>query len=256
MTAIPNTSVGTDPVNMITAAGSLYLFVGFVCMFVPCVIFFLAVMRKPYGSKKFVIITFLINAIATLAYGTMASGYGWVAVAGRQFFFARYIDWFFTTPLQLLDLCGLGLADSDTTNLMIGLDLLMIVSGTIGAFLAGDGLIKHYGMFVLGLACFIPIVYHLVSEIPSSEVLKSRPAARSIFLTVGWITAVSWTCYPVVWLLAEGLRVISPDTEVLCYVVLDTIAKSVFGLCIVAAHKGQAEALGATSEETLPLTDK
>merc|ERR1712178_318883 len=159
-------SAAEPTVDMITPAGHFYLQVGFLCMFVPALIFFLEVMRKPYGTKKFAIITFMINAIASLAYATMAGGYGWVAVAGRQFFFARYIDWFFTTPLQLLDLCGLGLADSDTTNLMIGLDLLMIVSGTIGAFLSGDGLIKHYGMFVLGLACFIPILYNLVSEIP------------------------------------------------------------------------------------------
>jgi len=240
---------------MITPAGKFYLEIGFLCMIVPCFLFFLAVLMKPYGQKKFVVITFLINAIATLAYATMAAGYGWVDVTGRQFFYARYIDWFFTTPLMLVDICGLGLADSDTTNLMIGLDVLMIVSGTIGALLAGDGLMRHYGMFAIGLACYVPIVYNLIEEMPSSELLQSRPAARKIFMLVAWITAVTWTCYPIVWILAEGLRVISPDVEVLCYVVLDTIAKSVFGICIVAAHKGQREALGQAEEE-LPLTSK
>lgn len=41
--------------------------------------------------------------IASLAYLTMATDNGWYTRChdGRQFFFARYIDWVVTTPLML-----------------------------------------------------------------------------------------------------------------------------------------------------------
>merc|ERR1719230_2522800 len=36
---------------------------------------------------------------------------------GREFFYARYVDWAFTTPLQLLDICGF--AGAFTTPLQL-----------------------------------------------------------------------------------------------------------------------------------------
>merc|ERR1712178_431377 len=92
-------------------------------------------MGQPDGSRKYHIITFGITAIASLAYLTMATGHG-VYIRpfdGREFFYARYIDWAFTTPLQLTDICGFGAADSDTMAWLLGIDFLMIIAGLIGA---------------------------------------------------------------------------------------------------------------------------
>merc|ERR1712054_597284 len=123
----------------ITDEGKLALWVGFFGMFLPFLYFAFAMMGKPDGKRKFHIYTMMVNGIASVAYLTMATGHGWELVDGRQFFYARYIDWAFTTPLLLLDLCALGMASTDTTNYMIGMDILMIVSGVIGASLTGAG---------------------------------------------------------------------------------------------------------------------
>merc|ERR1712185_627474 len=119
-------------------------------------------MGKPDGKRKFHIYTMMVNGIASIAYLYMATGNGYSEVDGRQFFYARYIDWFFTTPLLLLDLCALGMASEDTTNFLIGMDLLMIVSGVIGASLTGstaDGDYRPWSFFVLGMLFFLPIIY-------------------------------------------------------------------------------------------------
>lgn len=51
-----------------------------------------------------------------MAYFAMLSGQGWTAIAGcRQFFYARYVDWAFTTPLIILQL-GL-IAGAETTSI-------------------------------------------------------------------------------------------------------------------------------------------
>lgn len=48
---------------------------------------------------------------------------------------ARYIDWIFTTPLMLYELCHLGGADFSTTLFIIGCDLLTLSFGLVSAFL-------------------------------------------------------------------------------------------------------------------------
>merc|ERR1711907_664139 len=153
----------------ITDEGKLAFWVGFWGMFIPFLYFAFAMMGKPDGRRKFHIYTMMVNGIASIAYLYMATGNGYAEVDGRQFFYARYIDWFFTTPLLLLDLCALGMAGADTTNMMIGLDMLMIVSGVIGAFLTGnttDGDWHPWIFFALGVFFFLPIVYQLAMGIP------------------------------------------------------------------------------------------
>ena len=95
--------------HLITASGKDALWLGFVGMFVPTIFFAIATMKEPAGKKYFHVITTMITGIAALAYLTMAGGYGnIIRDDGRQFFYARYIDWAVTTPLLLLDLAGLA----------------------------------------------------------------------------------------------------------------------------------------------------
>jgi len=246
--------------GQIDAFGHEMLCVAFLLMFIPAVLFFISLCRQPKGKRKFHVYTFMINAIATIAYGTMACGYGWTMLDGRQFFYMRYIDWFFTTPLQLADICGLGMVDADTTNLLVGLDMLMIVAGVIGAFLAVDPAIyKKFAFFGFGCLCYLPIVYHLIYEIPrkgspSGAALAKNLAAKSVYIKVAWLTFITWTCYPIVWYFAEGTRMVSPDTEVIAYMVMDFFAKSVFGFIILCSREGMEEAIeGSPFSETLPL---
>ena len=81
-----------------------------------------------------------INGIASLAYLTMASGYGASAVNGQQFFYARYVDWTLTTPLMLVDLAYLANAKCplETALHLVAIDVLMIVGGLFGALQGGQ----------------------------------------------------------------------------------------------------------------------
>merc|ERR1712100_50682 len=67
--------------------------------------------------------------IASLAYLTMATGHGYYTRCdGRQFYFARYIDWVLTTPLMLHSLVHFAGASDDTFIYMFFMDVLMIVA--------------------------------------------------------------------------------------------------------------------------------
>jgi len=238
--------------NMITDEGKIALWVGFAGMFLPFLFFFSEMAKKEDGKKKFHIYTMMVNGIAAIAYLIMATGYGWEEVDGRQFFYVRYIDWFFTTPLLLLDLCALGMASEDTTNFLIGMDLLMIVSGVIGASLTGagyDDIYKPWTFFWLGVLFFLPIIYQLGCGIPANITGEN---AKKTFSMVSWLTIITWILYPVVWILAEGTHTVSPNIEVILYTVMDLLSKSVFGVILICSHAAMEEAL-APVEEVAPL---
>jgi bacteriorhodopsin len=138
---------------------------------------------------------------------------------------------------MLLDLCGLAGAGQDTTLLLVILDVLMIVAGVIGAFIDSS---TKYLFFAFGMLAFLPILYFLAVSLKAKAKAAGSNAAE-VFNTASLLTIVTWSAYPVVWMLAEGTGALSPDTECIVYTILDITAKSVFGFLIVRARDGIGE---------------
>merc|ERR1712070_864203 len=149
----------------------------------------------PPAKRFYHLVTVGVTLIASLAYLTMATGHGYYMrpFDCRQFFYARYVDWAFTTPLQLIDLLGFAGATSDTTFFLLGVDLKESAKG-----LGKD--------------------------------------AEGVYNKISMLTAITWACYPVVWLFAEGSNKLSADTEAYAYTFLDILSKSVFGFIIISGR--------------------
>merc|ERR1719198_691212 len=135
----------SDAPEPLSDMGKKLLWVAFLGLAVPTAYFWQQTMAQEDGKRKYHIITFGITAIASLAYLTMATGHG---------VYIRYIDWAFTTPLQLLDICGFAGASDDQTIWLLGVDFLMIIAGLIGAFLEGQ---EKYYFWLFGMCMFMPI---------------------------------------------------------------------------------------------------
>lgn len=112
------------------------LWVGTAGMFIGMLYF----ITKGWGEKnermqEFFIVTTFIAAIAFVNYLAMALGYGVteVMVDGetKVIYWARYTDWFFTTPLLLLDLGLLAGATRNELATLVGLDAAMIGRPTV-----------------------------------------------------------------------------------------------------------------------------
>jgi bacteriorhodopsin len=133
---------------------------------------------KSRSQRLFHYITAAITLIAAIAYFCMGSNLGWTAiqvefdrsdpkVAGnmRQIFYVRYIDWFLTTPLLLLDLlltCGMP---TPTIFYIILMDEIMVVTGLVGALVKSS---YKWGFFTFGSAAFLFVAYsgRLVALVP------------------------------------------------------------------------------------------
>merc|ERR1712086_906765 len=208
------------------------------------------------GDKKYDVYTTMICTIAALAYLAMATGYGVYTrpFDGREFLFARYIDWTLTTPLMLIDILALGGAGSDTTNLLIGADILMIVAGLIGALIEGT---EKYYFWGFGMLMFAPIIYYL-NELKTSPACTSSTKIGGLYGKICNLTIVTWCIYPIVWICAEGNGNITADQEAMAYTILDVCAKSGFGFLIIQArvHEPDSSATVVTTTAVATASTK
>jgi bacteriorhodopsin len=209
----------------------------------------------------------IVTTIASLAYLVMATGHGFVIKCnGRAFYYARYVDWFFTTPLLLLDVLvvsGTGFS-SMALSFMFTFDVLMIAAGLIGELIEDS---FRWAFFGFGMLFFIPIIWYLCRADGSDGQMcgategalpVQRVAQQVIFMT--WFL---WMFYPIVWVLCntggtaitgasyghasygesaeyrmlqgtdfKPAGIISATTEAWIYTVLDILAKSGVGMAI------------------------
>jgi len=229
------------PHNDIGYFGYTSLLVGLICMAVSTLYFYARAMAAKPGTRKFEVITMMITGIATVLYMTMFSGAGkgYVKELGHdinptdavdQFFWGRYVDWILTTPLMLWDVLAIAGASTDDILLAVGVDILMIGFGAVGAQTPS---MQKWVFFACGMACFV-IVCQMLMKYASSK--KNGAAAQQLYCKVAYMTIVLWTLYPVVWVLAEGARLVSPSLEAFLYMLMDVSAKCVFGFLIVGAR--------------------
>lgn len=223
---------------------AIWLWIGFIGMLVGTIYFAFSTTNAPPGSRYFFIITAAITGVATIAYLVMATG-GGVTITGdgREFYWARYIDWLITTPLLLLDLSLLAFANPRRNIGFIGgiiaLDVVMILTGLWAgatASVAGRTI-----LFLISTAAFIALLYLLVTRL-FSEASGRSPAVGQVFRTLAVLTVVLWTLYPVVWLLGtEGFGALSTSVEVLFFMILDLLAKVGFGFLLLTNRQALSD---------------
>jgi len=216
------------------------LIIGFICMALSTLYFYMMATAAK-GSKFFETLTMLITGIASLAYLTMFSGAGrmWVEeVPGTisPVYWGRYVDWILTTPLMLWDCLALAGAEGDEILLAVGVDILMIAFGGIGAQTPSA---QKWIFFLCGMVCFGHVCMVLLKYM---GVNKYGEDARELYNKVATMTIILWTLYPIVWVLAEGARLVSPSLEACLYMIMDVSAKCVFGFVIVRG-RGALEAI-------------
>jgi bacteriorhodopsin len=238
---------GVEKIEGVGMFGMTCVLIGLVCMAVSTIHFYRCAMRAK-GSNFFEVLSMMITGIATLAYLTMysGSGYSWIyelQEAGKDkpgeidpFYWARYIDWILTTPLMLWDVLALAGATSDDILCAVFIDMLMIGFGCVGAQTPFS---MRWLFFIVSMLCFVHVVQVLLKYNKST---KNGEAAQKLYQKLSALTIVLWSFYPLVWVVAEGTRMISPSLEACCYMIMDVISKCLFGFMIVSARSTLEEA--------------
>jgi len=230
--ALYNPKIYTNPDGLLhkSTFGIGCLWISFLCMFLSSCYFIQKAMSQKATDRLFEFITFLVTGIASLAYLVMAAGFGrHYNGTNEPVYYARYTDWVFTTPLMIWDLMALVDAPASNIFMVVGLDVLMIAAGFLGAMCERHEI--RWAFFVLGCLFFVIIVNELSQLMNKGAVSKQ---AQEVYQSAARLTIVMWTLYPVSWVLSEGTDVLGPNAVCLMYCILDVISKCVFGFIIVA----------------------
>jgi bacteriorhodopsin len=167
----------------------------------------------------------------------MARGQGVIEFGGQTIYYARYIDWLFTTPLLLLTLLTIALPplkEGKGVRERIGLigavlfaNIAMIVTGAIANFSTETQDIAVW--YVASCLWFLIIIWLLFGEVKRYAETHNKKLSGT-YMSLLWFLSAVWIWYPVVWLLGEsGYSVINTGTEAMVYAILDVTAKAVFG---------------------------
>ncbi|MBD1912555.1 MULTISPECIES: microbial rhodopsin family protein [unclassified Leptolyngbya] len=205
-----------------------WLWTGVISMALGSVLFgFGAAQAQSERWKILFILNFFICVIAAGLYLAMAMGQGQSEVYGRPTFWVRYVTWFMSTPLLLLDLAFLGRSTVAVTGSLLGANTYMILTG-FAATMSPKPI--NYVWYVVSCAAFLATLYLLVKPY-RIEAERKHPRSRKVFRKLLSVHVILWTLYPVVWILSStGLSILSQGYETMGYTLLDIASKVGFGL--------------------------
>ena len=176
----------------------------------------------------------LVTLIAGIHYYYMRAY--WIS-SGDSPIVYRYIDWFLTVPLQMIEfyliLVAAGIAVSSNVfwRLLIGTFIMLLggYAGEVGWLSPGLG-------FVIGMAGWIIIIFEIFRG-ESSLKAKTNENIRSAFNSLRIIVLVGWAIYPIGYILGFITPIIGGieadiNTLNLIYNLADFINKILFGLII------------------------
>lgn len=228
-----------------------WLWVGFIGMAIGSVVILAQMGRKTAAEESHGVIHSIIPMIAAGLYLVMALNQGSVTIDnGREFLYARYIDWSITTPLLLTGLALTALDDlRKRLGLFIGLigaDIYMILAGLMAGYSPTSSADKWI-WFLVSCGAFLAVYWVIwgplraEAERAGNGITYKRNAAILSFL---------WLLYPVVFIFGtDGLLIITPALSALCFTVLDLVSKVGYGILCTAetnakfAREGSAQRL-------------
>ena len=158
----------------------------------------------------------------------------------------RYIDWFLTVPLLLVELVAvLGLAKAIQSSLLkrlVPAAALMIALGYPGDAklnilgITGTGFASEAAVWgLLSTIPFLYIMYVLWFELKKSLSSQSDKV-RGLFQTLRVLLIATWGVYPITFILAMNTNGIPSASDVVNrevgYTIADILAKCLFGLII------------------------
>ena len=196
-------------------------------------ILFAAWSRDPRDVPQYeYYVAILIPIWSGLAYTAMSFGQGIIEVGGQTIYLARYLDWLVTTPLLLFLLASTGMffrpLDKTTISLLIGLDIIMILSGLFADLTVREPI--QWFWYGVGCVCLLAIIALVWGRV-RREAYAHNTEIGDAYTRVAAFLSVLWIAYPAIWALGpSGLDVLGRSTEIALFVIVPIISKVGFSI--------------------------
>ena len=157
--------------------------------------------RNPHGvpAHEYGVAIF-IPIWSGLAYFATMTGQGVTEIAGREVYFARYLDWVVTTPLLLMALFWTATFRVKTrryalAGMLVGAQIVMILSGLIADLTPSPALRNVW--FAIGCAALVAVFWIFWGPLRAIAAMQGADLARVYTITAAYLT-VQWCLYPLI----------------------------------------------------------
>ncbi|KAE8147775.1 hypothetical protein BDV25DRAFT_168874 [Aspergillus avenaceus] len=248
---VPTVFPGNDPVfQELTKTSQRTLWVVVVLMALSSVVFYILGARVPL-SKRILHTTMSISTtISFILYLALATGQGITYKHDtltthnahvpnthddiyRQVLWLRYLNWFLTDPLILLNLALLsGLPGAHLVSGIVA-DWIMLGAGLLGTFAGHTP--KRWVWFTIAAIAYLTNVYHV--GVHGSRAAVNRDAqTKRFFGTVAGVGLLVKVLFPVA-LAAGALALkINIDAETIVFAIHDIFLQGILGYWLILAH--------------------
>ncbi len=155
----------------------------------------------------------------------------------------RYVDWFITVPLQIIEfyviLAAVTVVSGSLFWRLLGASLVMLVGGYLGE----AGYMSVAPAFIIGLAGWGYIIWEIFAgEASKANANSGNAASQKAFVTIRAIVTFGWAIYPIGYYVAY-LGGGSNDSNALnvIYNLADLVNKAAFGVAIWVAATSDSE---------------
>ncbi len=200
--------------------------------------------QRTTGEQAHTIYHGIVPIIAASSYFAMAVGQGLMTLhnsvpgnPARLFYFARYIDWTFTTPLLLLSLAHTAMhSGMRKSGMVAGLlisDVIMILTSFF--FGASEVIWIKWTWFAVSCVAFLGVYYVIWGPMMRENQLESAQA-QSDYRRNAVILSVLWLIYPLILAVCpDGLGMLGDTPSVASIAILDLVSKVAYGLFAIVA---------------------
>ncbi|WP_071848999.1 bacteriorhodopsin [Alkalibacterium sp. 20] len=188
--------------------------------------------REPKGVPKYeYMIAIFIPVWSAIAYFSIAAGQGFLEVSERTVYFARYLDWVFTTPLLLVALAFTAMyytkKNISIILSLVFLDVIMILTGLIASLSESP---LNYAWYSIGTVALL-IIFYIVWVPLKNIAKKSDEKLYHHYRNVALYLTLFWIGYPTAWLLGpSGLGIVSQSIDVTAFILLPIFSKVGFSI--------------------------
>ena len=203
-------------------------------MLAATVFFFIERDRAKGKWKTSLTVAGLVTGIAFWHYLYMREA--WVLTGSSPTVY-RYIDWFITVPLQIVEfyliLAAVTVVRSSLFWKLLSASLVMLIGGYLGE----TNVLSSSVGFVIGMLGWIYIIYEIFfGEAANVNKTSGNVSSQKAFVTIRAIVTFGWAIYPLGYALAYfGGSTSDSATLNIVYNLADLINKAAFGLAIWVA---------------------
>ena len=192
--------------------------------------FFIEQSNVSAAWRKSVTVAGLVTGIAFIHYMYLRSV--WVEIGDAPTVY-RYIDWFITIPLQLVEFYLILSAVKKVNGNIFWRILIGALVMLIGGYLGQAGFINPTLGFIIWIAGWIYILYEIFSGEAGKVAAKSgNKALVTAFGSLRMIVTIGWAIYPLGYIFGYLTSEINANSLNAIYNLADFINKIAFGLII------------------------